>query len=547
MLGIWLIVNLLQATFTELFHDEAYYWMYSRVPDWGYYDHAPMIAWMIRLGYGILPHEIGVRLLTVLMSTGTIYLLYQILQPKDPKLIWGILLSVALVHVGGFFAAPDSPMIFFGTLFLYRYQRYLQAETPLTIGLLILSIVLLLYSKYHGIMLIFFTVVSHPKLLLKGSFWLAAFASLLLFMPHLVWLHEHDYASLTFHLLERTRTPWHIGMTLNFIGGQLLGLGPLVSLILLWGAFRHQVQNQFERSLKYCVIGIMGLLLLMSFKNNIEANWAASAYIPIMILAYLYLKDSVQWQKWLYRLAVPSMLIFIILRCYLVVDFIPQLKQIRPEFHGWDDWAEQIKDFADGRPVIFANSYQRASKYAFYSGGEVSHSANNYFYRKNQYDLWPIEEALQGKPVLYLASFAMPYQKLIYPANGDSLAYSFIDSWRSYNKMDIEIDQEELVFPADSLITVPVTMVNPYSYPINLSNIPDTKVYMTYHIFKDGEQIKSEYIKPYLKQVSFEDQYQTTAYFRTPAEPGEYQLLLSLTYGWLHPGFNGRYRKLIVE
>ena len=31
----------------DLVPDEAYYWLWSRVPSAGYYDHPPMIAWWI--------------------------------------------------------------------------------------------------------------------------------------------------------------------------------------------------------------------------------------------------------------------------------------------------------------------------------------------------------------------------------------------------------------------------------------------------------------------------------------------------------------------
>jgi 4-amino-4-deoxy-L-arabinose transferase-like glycosyltransferase len=33
----------------ELNSDEAYYWLWSRVPSAGYYDHPPMIAWFLKL------------------------------------------------------------------------------------------------------------------------------------------------------------------------------------------------------------------------------------------------------------------------------------------------------------------------------------------------------------------------------------------------------------------------------------------------------------------------------------------------------------------
>ena len=52
-LAIWLVINLIQSYFTELAHDEAYYWMYSKYLSWGYFDHPPMIALIIKIGYAI--------------------------------------------------------------------------------------------------------------------------------------------------------------------------------------------------------------------------------------------------------------------------------------------------------------------------------------------------------------------------------------------------------------------------------------------------------------------------------------------------------------
>jgi len=41
---IWAILNLLSAAFTGLAHDEAYYWMYSKNLDWGFYDYPFAVA-----------------------------------------------------------------------------------------------------------------------------------------------------------------------------------------------------------------------------------------------------------------------------------------------------------------------------------------------------------------------------------------------------------------------------------------------------------------------------------------------------------------------
>lgn len=76
----WMLLNLLQASVTELANDEAYYVVFAKHLDWGYYDHPPMIALFIYLGQW-LSGELGVRLLTVLSQPIYIWLLWKLIAP----------------------------------------------------------------------------------------------------------------------------------------------------------------------------------------------------------------------------------------------------------------------------------------------------------------------------------------------------------------------------------------------------------------------------------------------------------------------------------
>ena len=82
----WFIINLVQAGFTELFDDEAYYWVYSRFLDWGYFDHPPMVAALIRVGYAIFHNELGVRLFIVILNTATIFFVHQLTSAGGDRL-----------------------------------------------------------------------------------------------------------------------------------------------------------------------------------------------------------------------------------------------------------------------------------------------------------------------------------------------------------------------------------------------------------------------------------------------------------------------------
>src|SRR3954469_25281330 len=78
-IGGWILLNFLQAKFTGLDGDEAYYWMFSRHLQWGYFDHPPMVALSIRIGELIGHGSFFTRLGTVLFSTGAIYFGYKAL------------------------------------------------------------------------------------------------------------------------------------------------------------------------------------------------------------------------------------------------------------------------------------------------------------------------------------------------------------------------------------------------------------------------------------------------------------------------------------
>src|SRR5215469_18925269 len=80
MLVGWTALNAVQAYVQEIHADEAYYWLYSKFLDWGYFDHPPMVALFIRIGDSIMHNELGLRLITVLTSTASVYLLWLILK-----------------------------------------------------------------------------------------------------------------------------------------------------------------------------------------------------------------------------------------------------------------------------------------------------------------------------------------------------------------------------------------------------------------------------------------------------------------------------------
>jgi hypothetical protein len=393
----WLLINLIQAGFTELFDDEAYYWIYSRFPEWGYFDHPPMVALLIKAGYAILGNELGVRLFIILLNTATIFIIEQLTVKKNPFLFYAIAVSVGIAHLGGMIAVPDIPLLFFTAAFFWFYRRFLQEMSILNAILLGVNMALMLYSKYHAILIIGFTLASNWKLFTKYHLYLAGGITLLLYMPHLVWQYNNDFPSVYYHLFERNAAHYKLDYTLEFIAGQLAVTGPVIGWLLLWAAWKYKPRSPFERALKFSLIGFYLTFLISTFKGRVEANWTVPAFIPLIVLSYQYMLQESRFRKWLYRSVPITLVIALVVRIYMMADVPPSPAISKDEMHGNKVWTQKLQQESNGLPIVFLNTYQRASKYWFYKKGPAF-SLNTPFYRRNNFNLWSLEDSLIGKP-----------------------------------------------------------------------------------------------------------------------------------------------------
>jgi hypothetical protein len=544
----WVLLNLLQSVCTGLFHDEAYYWVFGQHLAWGYAEHAPLIAVLIRLGSELLGGELGVRIFPVLLNGGAIYLLTLMANPQRKWLWFLLLFSMFEVHIGGFFAAPDAPLIFFTTLFFFAYRKYVAKDNWQHSALLALAVIGMAYSKYHGFMILGCTLLSNLALLKKRSFWVIVIVSAIAFAPVLAWLIEQRFATFTFHLLNRVRKPNDGSFTLNYVLNQFLVTGPLIGILVLPAGLQHRVRDQWERALQFSVFGVLIFLFLLSLKSWVEANWSASAVIPLSLLAFFFIQERPGWRKWLIRLGLPSLLIMALFRLNLMVNFLPGFTGVRNEVHGWDGWAQKIDSIAQGDPVIFFNAYKYPAKYEFYTGGETF-PLNNYLYHKTQYENWPLEQQMQGREVLFVSSYRFANMDTLFNPTGYLYYYRRIPNFRSYNQVQIEkLSPLDHRFPQDSTLEVRLRFTNQHTYPIDFSANPEMPVHPIGVVFQKGvfhrhfrwkEQVLTQTLNP-------GESVEVSVEMTLDLEPGTYEWIFSLRTGWLEGAIGGEFEPLEI-
>ncbi len=554
VLLLWLTVNIVQAAVTGLLNDEAYYWFYGQNLDWGYYDHPPLIAFVIKIGEILFPGYLGVRIVVVFLSAGIILLLKVLTRPNDYLLFAVFFFSVFIFQSVGFIAVPDTVFIFFVILFLYAYKHYLKNESAGNILLLLLAVTGMFYSKYFAFPVVMFTVLSNISLIKKRSFWIILFGVTVLLIPHLLWQIKHDFVTIYFHLKERNvNADFALSNIFGFIGGQLLLLNPLTVYFIVKYFFKGEVRDKFDRAMVFNVVGFFTLAFFLSFFKRIEANWTVAAMAPLLIFSYKSLQKSNFNRKVFYFLAATGMLLILLVRINIAFNLsATKGPKILRQFLGWQTAAKDIAETAQGRPVVFSCSYQNASQYIFHTGRQAF-TFNNLFYRKNQFDLAGIEPRLQGKEVIFIKDTKYlddHYKKPFEMPEPDSILlfgkwwyYKNIERYYSYNFLNVKLGLEKHKFKAGSTITVPVDLINPLDSVINIS--PGVDSYLTVCFAVKNRPYQYTEVEK-ITGLRLKKSYHTQLTVKVPEKSGKYFLWVSVQTGWLSPAINHRVFKVKV-
>ncbi len=545
----WFALNLVQSCFTEIINDEAYYWVYSKFLDWGYFDHPPFIALMIKVGYALFQNELGVRLMSSLMGAGTVFLLLYMLKDElhDLRLAMLLMLAIPLMHfhVAGFLATPDIPVVFFTTLFFFFYRRYLARDSVPVMLMLAATIALMLYSKYHAFLVIGFAVFSNMKLLRRWSFWGIVLLATLLYLPHIFWQVKHNFVTFSYHLIERNR-PFELHHVLDYVSGQVLLLGPISGSILLFIGIRRKAEDPFKRTLKVTFLGIFIFFLVSSIRGHVEAHWTATAYIPLLLYTLPYVERTDFLKKRVVLITVITLPLILLLRLALIVDtdLIPE--QLRKRFHGKEAVMKAIEAKAGDRPVVFTNSYQNASVYWFYTGKEA-YSYSNMYYHRTQYDLLGMEEKLTGKQVLFITHQGFPGCDTLKVGNQEYILHD-VDFFCGYNRVSIIAPDIEWKFAAGTEVYVDLELHNPGSETVSFNDPCTHTPELVYSYYdKDGKQRQfTNKTAASLPGIPPTESRLYSLKMKIPETPGNYHVFFSFGSKHIPPGINGKPVRLTV-
>src|ERR1700733_8419160 len=295
------LLRLVGAAWTPLTFDEAYYWIWSKNLAFGYYDHPPGVALVIRLGTMIAGDtELGVRLVSILLALPMSYAVY-----RTAEILFGgrklaanatILLNVTLMAaVGTLIVTPDSPLLVASSFVLFFLAKVLESGRGawwLAVGA---AAGAALVSKYTAMFFgpaILIWLIRVPKLrpwLLSPWLYLGGLVALIVFSPVILWNADHGWISFIKQLGRGEVVSFRLSFIGELIPTQIAFATPLVFILGAMGLYalmRREGGALASRALISAMFWIITLYFLWhSLHARVEANWFAPVYPALAIAA----------------------------------------------------------------------------------------------------------------------------------------------------------------------------------------------------------------------------------------------------------------------
>src|SRR6202049_4033871 len=288
------LVRLVVAARLPLSGDEAYYWEWSRRLAFGYFDHPPMVAWVIALFSFGLKNTLLIRLPFVLCGLGCAAALYAFVARATGDARAGataaLLIALAPFSTIAFATAtPDGPFLFFWSLSLYLALRSVDPTSPSFRIPLALSVAGATLSRLFGAALAlgiaYALGLNAKKTSRDGTDMQPARYSVipaLLFLasiaPYIVWGASHSWSGLRFALLGRHDATFHGGIILYVIG--LYGGAPPPGLLVAALAAVPRLtkaRSPAELLLIATAAPLLIVCLALALRERVEFYWADGA------------------------------------------------------------------------------------------------------------------------------------------------------------------------------------------------------------------------------------------------------------------------------
>jgi dolichol-phosphate mannosyltransferase len=400
------VLRLVYAGSVEMMPEETYYWNYSRHLDFGYLDHPPMVAWLIRVATAVFGQtEFGVRAGALLCGAITSIFVYKLARNLfgAASALAALLLVQALpfFFLSGLLMTPDAPLAAAWAASLYFLERALIGNRSRAWWFAGISLGLGMISKYSiallGPVVVAFMVwdPQSRRWWARSAPYVGALLALAVFSPVIIWNAQHDWASFAFQTSRRLAETPQFALH-KLIGSIIVLITPTGLLAVVAATLGRRAADETpdearrRRLFNLAIFIPLSVFALFSLRHEVKLDWTGApwtAALPAMAFVMVSGNASVgRFATWIRAAWMPTILVMLLIYGaglhYLVLG-IPGLgydKHIEAIPVGWRDLSAHVletahayrKETGSDALIVGMDRYAIASELSFYGGAHTA-------------------------------------------------------------------------------------------------------------------------------------------------------------------------------
>ncbi len=390
-----------------LHSDEAYYWLWSKSLDLSYYDHAPMVAYFIKLTTLFGNNEIAVRFSSIIVTVILSFLLWKLViklfnneAMASASIV--ILHSMPILFTASIIITPDTPVFLFLSLATFYVWKLIDTKNVNYWYLIGLFFGLSMLSKYTAclfVMSLFIYMFLDKKLYWFKNYqlYVGLIISTLCFFPVIYWNWQHDWVSFSYQIGHGLSND---GIRFNYIFEYLGTQAGVFNIILFFPILYIGVKYLFSKNTKNIFLASFSVPVILFYvftalKRLPGGNWPIPAYFTFSIIAAKYFIEGGKIkQRLVIGAIIFNLVVSVIVGLHAKYTILPldkfsndvAIADATNYFHGYKELAEKLLN--DGYKFVVTPEHQLSSSIAYYTKNKIKTFRYSNSSKQTQFEIW---------------------------------------------------------------------------------------------------------------------------------------------------------------
>ena len=303
--------------------DEAYFVKWGESLSAGYYDHPPMVGWLIYFMSYLNDSYQFFRLFsffTIIIVAFVIFKILELYIDKEKAFLVALIFLVSPINILISLFTNDVPLVLFGSLgtlfLLYSYEKPQVILYSLLAGIFLgFAFLSKYFAAFLMLGLLIFSFITYKKKAIKNVL-IVSTVVILFILQNLYFNYNSCWNNILFNFFARTKeSTFHISGILSY-------LSIIIYIITPWGFYylyksKDNIKNStLIKLISSILLFIFTIFLIVSFKNKVGFHWFF-LFVPYMFLLFSFIEIKSLKKLFKYNAIFTAIHIFILLALIL--------------------------------------------------------------------------------------------------------------------------------------------------------------------------------------------------------------------------------------